>query len=118
MKHRTLLLVTLLALCVTLTGCGGGGSPSKVVQEFYAALQKNDTQALEKVATPETMQMLNNPLMGEMMKQQLGGLGKLTIKGETINGDSATVKVDFEKDKNTPDFNLKKVDGKWKVHMQ
>ena len=118
MKHRTLLLVTLLSLCVTLTGCGGGGSPSKVVQEFYAALQKNDTQALEKIATPETMKMLNDPFMGGMMKQGFSDLGKLTIKGESINGDSATVRVDFEKDKNTPDFALKKVDGKWKVHMR
>jgi len=102
-------------ICVVLfiVGCGGGGgSPSSALRQFYTALEKNDTKAMEAVATPETMALI--ALFGEKAGESVSGFGKITDIKENIDGDKAVLNVTFANGENT-DVDMIKVDGKWKV---
>jgi len=123
MKRRMniagVLLGPALTIALAFTGCGVS-SPSDVTRKFIAAVEKGDTAALEKYATPETASLFN--VLMEMDKK-MGGKGDMKefVKGggivsteEVINGDKAVVTVKF-KDGSTDKCDLIKVDGKWKL---
>jgi ketosteroid isomerase-like protein len=104
-----------LAILVALVAsCAGGNSPSSVVQKFFTALEKNDTKALEAVATTETVQLI--AMVGEKAGTMATENGKIKSMTETIDGDTAVVVVTFDNGE-TSDIDLVKVDGKWKVTM-
>jgi hypothetical protein len=115
--RRTLTLVSAISLTLVMglsvIGCGGS-SPSKVVRQFYAALEKGDAKAIGELSTPETAELLI-PFL-EKAKGMAAAYGGITNTEETINGDTATVSVTY-KNGSTENYDLVKVNGKWKVSM-
>jgi len=100
-------------VCVAfIFGCSGAESPSSVARKFYAAVEKNDSKAMGKVATPETVQMM--AMFGEKAQGMMASYGKIKSTEEEIDGDTAVVTVTFENGE-TQDLDLIKVNGAWKV---
>jgi len=106
---------TLVFVCL-LAGCSLVNSPKAAVQKFGKALVKNDMKALAKVATPETVQLVAT--FGSKIQGYAASMSDKKIKTvtEKIDGDTAVVTVIFA-DGEEENFDLKKIDGKWKVHI-
>ncbi|MCL1814754.1 MAG: DUF4878 domain-containing protein [Treponema sp.] len=117
---RILFTVALISFALvigfTILACGGGNSdsPSAVVKQFFTAVEKGDTKALEKSATSETVALL--AMFGEKAKEGATSNGKIKSTAEEIDGDTAVVTITFENDE-TENIDLVKVDGKWKVSI-
>jgi hypothetical protein len=101
-------------ICLLIIGCAASNNPIAAAKNFFAAVQKNDTKAMGKYATPETISLMAT--FGTKMQGAMSAYGKVTGTTETIDGDTAIVTVSFENGEDT-EINLKKIDGKWKVHM-
>jgi 2-methylaconitate cis-trans-isomerase PrpF len=101
-------------ICLLIIGCAASNNPTAVTKNFFTAIQKNDTKAMGKYATPETISLIT--MFGTKMQGAISAYGKITATTEAIDGDTATVTVSFENGEDT-DITLKKIDGKWKVHM-
>jgi ketosteroid isomerase-like protein len=97
---------------LVLSGCGGGGSPARVVRQYYAALAKGDAKAVSAVMTPGAAENLT-PFM-EKAKEHVTSLGEITGAEETIEGDTGVVRVTFSNG-DTEEIDVRKVDGKWRV---
>ena len=113
MKIRTFLFcLTIMALMVN---CSVMNSPKAAVLKFAKAVEQNDTKAMAKVATPETVQLMAmfGPKIQGMIAAQAGGKPKVT---EKINGDTAVVTIILE-DGDEMNIDLIKVNGKWKVSI-
>lgn len=109
--------IIVVAVIVTLVVVNSlSNSPKGVVQRFVKAIEKNDMKALGEVATPETVQliaMLGSKVQG-MIASQAGGKPKSVT--EKIDGDTAIVTILLQDDEEI-NFDLVKVNGKWKVSI-
>jgi hypothetical protein len=105
-----------LVFVVLLTGCSLANSPKAAVRNFGKAIEKNDMKALAKVATPSTVQLVS--MFGSKAQGYAASMSDRKIKKvtEEIDGDEAVVTVFFA-DGEEEEFDLVKVDGKWKVDM-
>jgi uncharacterized protein YceK len=112
MKMRTFFFG--LTILVLMVGCSAVSSPKAVVQKFYKAVEKNDTKAMAKVATPETVQLM--AMFGTKISGMMAPYGKTKSITEAIDGDTAVVTVAFENGEEA-NIDLVKVDGKWKVSI-
>jgi hypothetical protein len=113
MKKLLILSALVSLVCFMFVGCGAE-SPTSVTKKFFAAVEKGDQKALEACATPETVTFI--AMFGEKASNSVKENGKITETSETIDGDTAMVKVTFENGE-TSDVNLIKIDKKWKVHI-
>ena len=111
-KMRSMGIIALTAVIVfTMASCGGS-SPSSVARNFYTAVEKGDTKAIEQNSTPETAQLM--ALFGEKAKEGLTENAKIKSTSEKIDGDTAVVTLTFDNGE-TQELDLIKVNGKWKV---
>jgi hypothetical protein len=100
---------------LAVIGCSKDSSPSAVVTQFLTALEKGDSAAVGEFMTPESAQLV--AMFGEKGQQAIAATGGVTSTEETIDGDTAVVKATF-KDGSSEEFDLVKIDGKWKVTIQ
>jgi anionic cell wall polymer biosynthesis LytR-Cps2A-Psr (LCP) family protein len=105
-------LVFIIAFAVA--SCGGGGSPSKLVKDLHKAIDDKNTEKINEIMTEDAAPLMI--MYVEKAKGTIENQGKIVKTEEKIDGDKATVKVTYE-DGSTGDFDLIKVDGKWKVTM-
>jgi hypothetical protein len=115
MKKR-LFVGILVFVSLLATGCFLSDSPKETVKKFGKALAKNDMAALAKVATPETVQLMatfGSKLQGYAASMSQKKIAEIT---EEIDGDTAVVTIVFE-DGEEEEFDLVKIDGKWKVDI-
>ncbi|MCL2764539.1 MAG: DUF4878 domain-containing protein [Treponema sp.] len=112
MKKLSFALALIIVLLIA--GCSAGGSPKGAVQDFIKAVEKNDMEALAKVSTQETAQLM--AMFGEKAQGTAKEFGKIKSMTEKIDGDKAVVNVVFDNGENS-DFHLVKEDGKWKVSI-
>jgi len=105
-----------LVFVALLGSCSLGSSPKAAVQKFRKAIEKNDMNALAKVATPETVQLV--AAFGSKIQGYEAGLSEKKVKTitEEISGNTAVVTYIFT-DGEEENFDLRKIDGKWKVHV-
>jgi len=110
------LISIMLIVGMTFIGCGkGGGSPSSVVTQLHTAIEKGNAKAISDLTTPEAGQIIN--MFGEKAGGMLAEKGGIERTEETIDGDEAVVRV-FYKDGDYDDYDLVKIDGKWKVAIE
>jgi len=102
----------ILCLGLVVSSCGAGSSPTKVVKQLHAAIEKGDSKKVGELMTSDAAEMM--VMMGDKAKGMLASYGSITNTRETINGDTATVVVTYQNGE-TNDFELIKVDGKWRV---
>jgi len=107
----TLVIVALLA------GCSLVNSPKAAVKNFRKAIEKNDMKALAQAATPETVQLIAT--FGSKAQGYAANMSEKKIKEikEEIDGDTAVVTYIFA-DGEEENFDLVKIDGKWKVDFK
>jgi len=106
------LISLMLIIVIVVIGCSAGGSPTNVVKKLHTAVEKGDAKAIGQLMTPEASQMMI--MLGEKASGMIASYGGITRTEETINGDYASVKVTYRNGE-TSDYDLVKVDGKWKV---
>ena len=106
------LISLILVIVLEVISCGSGNSPTSVVKQLHTAIEKGDTKKIGELMTPEAAGMMI--MMGDKARGMLASYGAITNTTETIYGDTATVVVTY-KNGETSDFDLVKVDGKWKV---
>lgn len=112
-----------IAAAVLLTACNSGGSsddPKQVLMAFFDALQKKDMKTAKELATPESAQMLGFMEMGMNDPKAADAKdefdkSKMEFGEAKIDGDNAKVPVTNKEKKETTNFPMKKVNGKWKV---
>lgn len=108
-------LVTLFLLAgIVVIGCSGD-TPAKVVKKLHVAIEKEDAKAIGQLMTPEGAQIII--MTAEKSKGAIIAYGGIEKAEEIINGNNAVVKVVY-KNGETNDFDLVKIDGKWKVSME
>ena len=126
MKKLTLLLA---CACTALIITGCAKKPDAVVLDYMKTMQegKLDEAWVKENCTEETAKLLNAMLalgkdeISKEMKEKLEG-ATFTVTDTKIDGDTAVVTVKVEggkqkdKGKDEQKVNLKKVDGKWKIH--
>jgi len=116
---KTIFSIGLISLALiigtVLIGCGGGGSPTNVVKSLHTAIEKGDSKAIGQLMTPDAAQMM--VMMGEKAKGMLASYGGIAKTEESIDGDTAVVNVTY-KNGETSDYELEKIDGKWKVSIK
>jgi hypothetical protein len=114
MKKR--FFVGTLVFIALLAGCSLSNSPKAAVKKFGKAIEKNDMKALAKVATPETVQLVST--FGSKVQGYAASMSDKKIKKitEEIDGDTAVVTFIFT-DGEEENFDLVKIDGKWKVNI-
>ena len=123
--QRTLAILVVLSIALFVFGCGSGGgnSPSAVARQFYAAAEKDNFKGMRDLMEPESAQLMaaleekmegatGEGGMGDLIKEK----GGIVNAEETIDGDTATVKLTF-KDESTEDLKLVRIDGKWKITL-
>jgi len=112
-KRRSILTIALIAVIgLSMIACGSSDSPTSVVKKLHTAIEKGDSKAIGQLMTPEAAQM--TIMMGEKAKGIIVSYGGISKTEETINGNDAYVEVTY-KNGETSDFELVKIDGKWKV---
>ena len=119
MKRKLFLVgVVSFALIIgfTVLGCGGGGSPTSVFKKYHAASLKGDMKAVTELMEPSAAALVSSMATGEDLKKAAEESGAIDKIEETIDGDTATLKVTFKNGK-TDTVNMVKLDGKWKVSM-
>lgn len=110
-KKGWILIIGIIFAALSAVGCAND-SPTAVAQEFWKALENQNTRAMERVATPEAMAMIN--AMGDKIQPAIASFGRITNTTEEIDGDSAFVTLTFASgDEQVID--LIRVDGKWRV---
>ena len=139
-KVSVVLLLFAVAMCLSLTSCGGGGiggekSPSDIEMGMWKLVQKGNYQKAvdywfdnsvdedAKGASKEQVKAMS-AMFTEKMKQSMdekGGLKEIKIQSEEISEDGMTAKVevlltygDGSTEEQTSKY--KKVDGKWKMN--
>jgi len=105
-----------LIFIALFSGCFLDNSPKATVKKFWTAVEKNDMKALAKVATPDTVQLVLT--FGSKIRGHAASLldKKVETITEKIDGDTAVVTIIFA-DGEEQNFDLIKVDGKWKVDL-
>jgi hypothetical protein len=117
MKKISAILFCVLVL-VLVVSCGGS-SPSDAAKGFLNAMINNDTDAMAKVATPETVELMS--AFGSKIQEGAAEQGVTNVNAfsftETIDGDTATVVIKDPNGADAGSIDLIKVDGKWMVSM-
>jgi len=116
-KHFSFIgLISIMLITGTaVISCGGAGSPSSAVKKLHTAIEKDDLKSINELMTPQAAQIMI--MMGEKSKGAIAAYGGIEKTEEIINGNNAVVKVTY-KNGETSDFNLVKIDGKWKVNIE
>lgn len=128
-KKMKKLIMLLACACTALIITGCGKKPDAVVLDYMKTMQegKLDEAWVKENCTEETAKLLNAMLalgkdeITKEMKEKLEGV-TFTVTDTKIDGDTAVVTVKTEggknkdKGKEEEKINLKKVDGKWKIH--
>ena len=119
-------LITLFACACAMFIAGCGNSPDAVVLDFMKTMQadKADEAYLKKTCTEDTAKMFGAvlALAKEEMKKELKD-ATFTVTDTKIDGDTAVVtlkttkKKDGKEESEEEKWNLKKVDGKWKINQ-
>jgi len=100
-------------------------SPGDTVKAFARAMEANDVNKVKEIV-PELGELLGDDKLKAIIKQASdeikaeGGIKSITTDKEEIKGDTAKVTSTLENgkgEKETEEFELEKVDGKWVIGL-
>jgi len=115
MKKAAGLISLILIIGTALAGCAGGGSPSSVVRQLHTAIEQGDNKTITDLTVSEAAGVIIK--MMQTLQQTYADTGGIAKTEQTINGDTASVKVTY-KNGDSDNYDLIKVDGKWKVTVK
>ena len=135
MKQRRInaLLMTLLgiALVATSTACqksGPGSSPTATMTAFFEAGKKKDPDGFKRTLSKGSLDLmesfakaqnktLDDALKSGMNAPEAAESKTPEMRNEKINGDTATLEVQNEKNKEWETIPFVKEDGQWKIAL-
>lgn len=108
----------LVAAVILFTSCGGEATPKSVAEKFVVAIEDKKFEEAEKLATPESKQVIDM-LKGfsNMMPDSAKTKKEFEFGEEKVEGDKATVSYKVKGSDKNQTVNLVKKDGKWLVAM-
>lgn len=108
----------LVAAVILFTSCGGEATPKSVAEKFVVAIEDKKFEEAEKLATPESKQVIDM-LKGfsSMMPDSAKTKKEFEFGEEKVEGDKATVSYKVKGSDKNQTVNLVKKDGKWLVAM-
>ncbi len=130
MKNRFAIFVLSVVFLIgsAMPVLAAGEKPGTVVKEFFTLMSKAEWTAAKKhLAGKELQQMISGlesiykELSAAEKKsdalESFGAQAKLKVVSEKITGDKAVVTVTYQEKKKTKkeSYNLKKVNGAWKI---
>jgi hypothetical protein len=102
----------ILSLGLIFVGCPGRGSPSNVVRQLHAAVDRGDTGRISELMTADaagiTLKML------DYFQESYAESGGIARMEETVTGNTAVVHVTYRNGE-TDTYDLVRVDGRWLV---
>ncbi|MDQ3049489.1 MAG: DUF4878 domain-containing protein [Bacteroidota bacterium] len=106
-------------LVIVATACNSGNSPKNAASKFLNAFNEKNYEEARKYATPETIKLVD--LMENLSKMSTSidsvPHNKIVVTEEKIDGETATVTFNEVGSTDSEEVHLKKVDGKWLVHI-
>jgi hypothetical protein len=117
---KSSLKISFVVLALALTACGSSGPGATLLEMRKKMCEAKDLTPMVEYTAPESQAMVgmlagmfNDPKKGPKLKADLeeSCKSKLEVTSETIDGDTATVKLNDGKEATT----MKKIDGKWKM---
>lgn len=104
---------------ITIGACNIGNTPSKSASVFLNAFNEKNYEEARNYATPETIKLID--LMENLSKMSTSidsvKHSKIEVVDEKIDGETAVVTFREEGSSESETVNLKKLDGKWLVHI-
>ncbi|HMT28225.1 MAG TPA: DUF4878 domain-containing protein [Bacteroidia bacterium] len=111
--------ISLFLVSILIISCGMGNSPKKTADKFLTSFNNRDFEEARKYATPETNKLVdlmeNLTKMAQPVDSALGK--KIELLDEKVEGDVAYVTFQEEGADQPETLKLKKIDGKWLVHV-
>jgi hypothetical protein len=98
--------------CVYCLHCIYNNTPTSVAYNFYSAVKENDVKIMERLAAPETVQMM--AMLGGKASGIIATHGKIKSTDVITDSDTAIVALVFESGE-VQDLDLMKIDGSWKI---
>jgi uncharacterized membrane protein YvbJ len=117
-NHKVVFVLAACGLVILAAGCGGGTkSPTATLKEFFAAIEKEDINAVKTFMTEDDIKQAG----GDQGIKMMMGFMKEAVKtakitGEKINGNNASVTVEMTVmgKTQTQDFDMVLVNGQWR----
>jgi hypothetical protein len=108
-----------IVILLIFQACNMGNSPSKSASKFLNAFNEKDYNEARKYATEETIKLVDLMESLSKMSTSIDSIQhkKIEVVSEKIEGESAIVTFREAGSDETEDLNLKKIDGKWLVHI-
>jgi hypothetical protein len=118
-QMKKILLLAMMAMMFSLLGCGSSETPESTVTQWVDAVLAADYEAANALCDGFGMALATNVTInqakdGSPRKEEVRAFltGLKDLRSE-VEGDTAKVYCPARPDK--PIFELKKVDGKWKI---
>ena len=114
-------LIGFVLIMGSVLGCSGGG-PSAAFEQAHTAMEKGNTKALIAMLEPGSAELFAGFVkeyeaeFKEEMRKQTAKTGGISRIEETINGDTATLTVNY-RDGSIQNQKMVKVGRKWKMTM-
>jgi hypothetical protein len=118
MKKSSLIFNSILLLLV-ISSCSNDNGPKQTAFKFLTAFNERNFTEARTYSTPETGKLVD--LMENISKmaqdKDSATAKKVEILDEKINGETALVTFREEGSEATQEVKLKKINGKWLVHV-
>lgn len=119
------------ALAVAGTACkgaAGGSSPTATMKAFFEATRKKDSEGFKRTLSKGSLEMMEgfakaqNKTLDEALKSGMNAPEAAESKtpemrNEKINGDTATLEVQNDKNKEWEPIPFVKENGEWKIAL-
>lgn len=134
MKKNLFYVIAIVLVSSLMVSCGGGGgaagdSPSKAVEKLFDNLKsKNYDKAVNafyleedtKLSDPEIQKIKALLMAANEEYEKKGGIKNIEIVEENVSEDGTSGKVKFKViygngDDDSESYNVKKIDGNWKL---
>jgi len=99
--------------------CSTGNSPEDVAGKFLQAVYEQDYESAREYSTPETSRLIDlmETLSKVAEKSEIIKKGGFTILETKTKGSNATVSFREDGSEEVQQLQLKRVDGRWLVHI-
>jgi hypothetical protein len=119
MRTSSFIQPILAFIVLTFISCAGGSNPESSAEKFLNAFNDRNFDEARKYSTEETGKLID--LMENLTRMapsdEKPPAGKIEIISHVTEGETATVLFRENDTREEQELKLKKVDGKWLVHV-
>lgn len=135
MKRRQINALVIACFCIVLAGANAacnraaGSSPTATMKAFFEATRKKDAEGFKKTLSKSTLDMMEgfakmqNKTLDDILKSGMNAPDTAQntttpeMRNEKINGETATLEVQNDKNKEWETIPFVKENGEWKIAL-